>query len=353
VEPTLPGVEGPAVVEREALFMGTVLSVRVVGRDRGAALAASESAFAAVRRVDGLVNTWRQDTELATVNRAPIGKPVVLSTRLLDVLKRVAELRRATGGAFDPAVGALLDAWDLRGQGRVPGPAELQAALSWTGLDRVVLDPVRGTMTRRAPGWLDAGGFGKGAALDAALASLRRAGVARAVLDFGGQVALLGYGGTSGVVVRVASPVSRSTPVVGLRLGRGSAATTSASERRRRVGGEVVGHVLDPRTGRPVPPWGSVTVVAADALTADVLSTALFVMGPEEALDWARGHGVAVLVLESAPQGVTGRWSAGMRDRLTCVVGSVAVETPLPLCGAPHERWEEERAIPAAAHGPP
>jgi thiamine biosynthesis lipoprotein len=67
------------------------------------------------------------------------------------------------------------------------------------------------------------------------------------------------------------------------------------------VEGHQVGHVLDPRTGRPVPGWGSVTVVTDDPLVADVLSTALFVMGPEQALEWAGQYpDVGVVVVRSA-----------------------------------------------------
>lgn len=328
------GTAGSAVVEREAAVMGTVLSVRVAARNRGVALAASESAVAAVRRLEGRLSTWREDTELTRLNRSPAGHPVRMSSEILDLLTRVAELSAETGGAFDPAVGALVDAWDLRGRGRIPGSGELAAAMRSTGLGLVVLDPVEGTALRRSSGvWLDAGGFGKGAALDAALASLDAAGATRAVLDFGGQVAVLGYGAGPGIVVRVASPVSRATAVAELRIARGSVATTSSSERRRVVDGRVVGHVLDPRTGHPVPAWGSITVVAEDALTADALSTALFVLGPDAALDWARRRGVAVLALEMKPDRIKARWSHGMGERLRCVPGPAA-GTVHPHCDA-------------------
>jgi len=75
-----------------------------------------------------------------------------------------------------------------------------------------------------------------------------------------------------------------------------SVATSGASERP--------GHVLDPRTGVPVPDWGSVTIVSADALGADALSTALYVMGPVQGPEWARAHGVAALFVEARSGGL-------------------------------------------------
>lgn len=316
-------------VERWQGHMGTTLRVRVCAVDRGAALAASESAFAAVRDVDGLVSTWRA-SELGRLNGAPAGAAVALSAELGAILEAVFELSRATGGAFDPAIGSLIDVWGLRGAGRRPAAAELAAALSSTGLAGVELDVARATATRLREGvWLDAGGFGKGAALDAAAAALARSGVETAVLNFGGQVQVMG----GAVPVPVASPEARGEPAALLRVGA-AAATTSSSERLRVVDGQVAGHVLDPRTGVPVEPWGSVTVVAGDGLTADALSTGLFVLGPEEALAWAAEREAAVLVLVASDGGIQARWSEALEPRLICLADGVEASAVAPRYGA-------------------
>lgn len=318
-----------AAVEREAALMGTALTLRVLAADRGTALAASESALAAVGRVEDLLSTWRTDTELARLNVVEPGTPVVVSDSLLLWLVRARELWRATDGAFDPAVGALIDAWALRGEGRIPSDAALDSALAATGFGRIRIDTVAGTWTRlRERVWVDAGGFGKGAALDAALWALCEADASGAVLDFGGQVAVL----AGAAAVPVASPVARDAAVAVLRLASGSVATTAASERRRIVDGQVLGHVLDPRTGRPVPAWGSVTVVAPDAFTADALATALFVLGPDRALSWAAGRDVGVLVLESLENGLYARWNHAMAEWLECVDTVVETVDHAPRC---------------------
>jgi thiamine biosynthesis lipoprotein len=135
--------------------------------------------------------------------------------------------------------------------------------------------------------------------------------VEQALLDFGGQVLAIGDW-----AIPVADPRDRGRPAVTLQLRDASASTSAQSERGIEVDGQWFGHVLDPRSGRPVPPWGSVTVVHDDPLTADVLSTALFVMGPDDGLHWAETHGVAALFLIHTPAGLVVRATTGLADRV-------------------------------------
>ncbi|HJS46810.1 MAG TPA: FAD:protein FMN transferase [Gemmatimonadales bacterium] len=293
---------------REAGAMGTTLRVEIAA-PRELALEATEEALAVVERWEAILSTWRPEAELDRVNRAPAEGCVPLSPALASVLARVAEWVELTGGAFDPAIGALVDAWDLRGAGRIPSAAELGAARAASGWSRVVIES--GACLRRPGGlWIDSGAFGKGLALGAALRALGAHGL-DGMLDFGGQVAIAGRPRT----IEVADPADRRRPGATLARIAGSAATSAQSERRVVVGGVAYGHLLDPRTGRPAPDWGSVTAVAADPFVADVLSTALFILGPDAALAWAAEHPeVGVLVLERSP--ARARWSASLAGRV-------------------------------------
>jgi thiamine biosynthesis lipoprotein len=286
------GDQRPAAVwvEREAFVMGTRLRVVLAAPDRATGIAAIEAALAEVRAVEDVLSTWRADTELAALNRAPPRTWLPLSPRLHELLSQVRQWHVATGAAFDPAIGSLVDAWDLRGAGRIPRPAELAAARRAAGLQRFAFDDDRRVAMRTRDGaWIDAGAFGKGAALRRAWDRLAAGGAPNAMLDFGGQLLALGAPQGGGPwTVTVAHPARRSAAALRLRVRDRAVATTGQSERYVTVAGRRVGHVLDPRTGRPVPPWGSVTVVARDPLEADVLSTALFVMGPEAGLRWVR-----------------------------------------------------------------
>lgn len=343
--------------------MGAELVATVFAPDRSSASHALNAAFGAVRRADDLLSTWRPDAVLARVNRAPAGRALTLDPALARWLAAVWPWVGYTRGAFDPTIGALVDAWDLRGAGRVPDVTTRKRALRATGTDLFTLtctaltaenaeiaesvvgvcpknfDPrppnhvhsavlaVSAVNTVVAPAaivrddslaWIDSGAFGKGAALAAAVDSLRVAGIADAFLNFGGQIVALGRTPAGTVwTIGVAHPVHREQSVATVRLSDQSAATTAQSERFVEAAGDTLGHVLDPRTGRPVPPWGSVTVVHRDPLVADILSTALFVMGPDEGLAWLEGRDdVAALFLIRRAERLAARWNSPMDSLL-------------------------------------
>jgi len=303
------------LVQRESFLMGTRLHATVRTALPQEGFAGLEAAFVEVARLERLLSTWRHDSELARLNRAPRGAAVPVHPELLQLLQEVWSWSERTGGTFDPAIGALIDAWDLRGRGRIASRLELDGALCVSGTAHFVFDPRHGTVTRDAAGaWITAGGFGKGAALRAARQALREAGVSAALLDFGGQLYALGAGPRgSGWEVGVAHPRQRQRQVARLRVADRSVATSGASERFVTIGERRLGHILDPRTGRPVEAWGSVTVVSSDPLVADIVSTALFVMGPEAGLEWALGReDLGALFLVSEPAGLQAVWTPAM-----------------------------------------
>jgi thiamine biosynthesis lipoprotein ApbE len=132
---------------------------------------------------------------------------------------------------------------------------------------------------------------GKGWALDKAAAAMHAACATSGVLDLGGQVLAFG----EETITDAADPRDRALSVGRLRLQGASASTSGNSERGVTVNGRRIGHLFDPHTGSPAPDFGSVTVVASSGLTADVLSTAFFVLGPEKGLalsERLRGSGV-------------------------------------------------------------
>ena len=314
-------------VEREAHLMGTRLRLRVEARSRSAGLRASESALESMRRIESLLSTWRPDSELSRINRSPVGVSAPLSPRLGDVLHEVLTWSRETNGAFELASGALVDVWALRSDGRAPSDEEVKDALAATGSPPFTLSADGTAATRHhRSAWVDAGGFGKGLALRTARGVLREVGIENAILDFGGQIVTLGRDrrklrqaagkdSERGWRISVACPDDRFRAATTLRVGAGSISTSGGSQRFVVQDGEVLSHVVDPRTGRPVPPWGSVTVVADDPLVADVVSTALFVMGPVEGMEWARDRSdVGVLFLPN--DGAPARWNAALEPLL-------------------------------------
>ena len=266
---------------RHLAVMGTAFALTVSAPTRERALAASEAAVRAVEAAESLLSTWRDDTPLARLNGAAPGERVPVTPKLFALLKSVFRWEERTGGVFEPAVAPLVNAWGLRTGGRIPNAEELLRARTAADARLFTFEETSLSVSRRdALAGIDEGAWGKGWALDEAGAELRAAGVTSFVLDLGGQVLVSG----DETPVAVAHPRDRARTSATIRLRDASASTSGNSERGFVVNGRRVGHLLDPRTGEPAPDFGSVTVVAPDGLTADVLSTAFFVLGPDEGL---------------------------------------------------------------------
>lgn len=240
-----------AAAERARYLMGTVCEIAVPAGHE----AEIENAFAEAKRIEAMLSTWTEESELARVNRGEAKAGAELRA-LLDTTLQWAE---KTGRAFDPRIGHLV------------------------GRTNIV-------------GAFEEGAFGKGYAIDRMLEGIT---AKTATIDFGGQLAVRGT-----LRVQIADPARRDTPVVALTIENASLSTSADSEKP--------GHILDPRSGKAVPARGSASVIADDALDADILSTALYVMGEDEGLRWADANGVAAIFI--TPQ-QTIRLSAAARQR--------------------------------------
>ena len=233
--------------------------------------------------------------------------------------------RERTGAAFEPTVLPLLRVWDLHGSGRVPTHAERESALEALAPNGLTLDAGGHSVRHHELAGWESGAFGKGAALDAAMASLRADGICRAVLDFGGQLSCIGIDATPRTAV--AHPRDRDHTVVEFAPAEGSLATSGNSERGIVIEGRHYGHLLDPRSGQVADDFGSVTVFAPSALDADCLSTALYVLGPDRALEWVREYPrIDVLVLQFDGEQLRARLSPGLDQRLLQTAPEVRLE---------------------------
>src|SRR5947208_4672742 len=191
---------------RARFLMGTRLSIEA---DGPAPSEAFEAAFGEVARLEGILSNWTRTSEVSRLNGGAARAPVRCSTDLFGAVEAALLWAEETQGAFDPTVEPLVRALGLRGDdGRLPGTEEGAggrvaaeaaagggdpAAAPPIGWRHVHLDRPSRTVRYDLPGvGLDFGGIGKGIALDAAARVLRRHGVRRALLDFGGQILAFG-----------------------------------------------------------------------------------------------------------------------------------------------------------------
>ena len=266
-----------------------------------------EHVFAALDLVEALesqMTVYRDDSEVVRLNRRAAGEPVPVEARLFELLQRIATISRATGGALDITSGPLSEAWGFsRREGRVPSDADIAAARERVGIEFVVFDDARRTIAFRRPGVeVNLNSCGKGYALDRMAELLAEHGVDDYLLH-GGKSSVLARGNQpgrdgDGWTIGVRHPL-RPDERLGEFCLRDQALATSGSGTQffiRR--GKRYGHILDPRTGRPAERLYSATVVAPTAAEADALSTAFYVMGPDETSEYCTPHsGIGALLV--------------------------------------------------------
>jgi thiamine biosynthesis lipoprotein len=195
----------------------------------------------------------------------------------------------ASGGAFNPAVGPLVEAWGFFRGGAAhdfpPSETAIAEALALCDFAQVELHGNGATRLNREGMRLDFGAIAKGYAVDVAFERLLAAGHSNLIVNLGGNMRCEGErpgGGLWRVAVRDPRGGLDGEAMGMLRLGGGLAVATSGDyEQFFELDGRRYSHIMDPRTGRPVAGMAQVTVVARTAAEADALSTACFVLGAE------------------------------------------------------------------------
>jgi len=260
-------------------------------------LAAASDALDLVHVLEQQLTSYRGDSELMRVNRALTAEPTRIDPDLFALLKRAAEISRLTGGAFDPASGAVIRLWrDCRRSGRVPASDEVRTALASSGISHVHFDVAGQSIAFDASAldsrlatrdFFNLGAIGKGYAVDRAGELLLERGVENWLVH-GGKSSVRARGrhaGHDGWPIGLQNPLLPDRPLLTLLLKDAALGTSGTAVQWFRHEGKRYGHILDPRTGWPAEGMLSASVIAPDAALADALSTAFFVLGVENALE--------------------------------------------------------------------
>ena len=302
--------------------MGTRWSASV---DCDAALdldALRQNLAAAVQQVDAQMSPWKPESDLVRLNRAPVDAWVDLPLEMLEVLTCAMDIHRLSAGAFDPCVGALVDAWGFGAVRDAPDAAAIHTARQaapCTVPEGLEIDRAAGRVRKRAPLQLDLCGIAKGYAVDRMAAVLQQYGVRHALAALDGELRAVGSQ-ASGAPWAVAL----ESPEVGRRAVRGvieledmAVATSGDYRHYLNVGDARLAHTMDARRAAPVNnAVASVTVLGRTCMEADAWATALLVAGPGEGLGLAQRRGLEVLFLLRRPEGLVemglGRFGASI-----------------------------------------
>jgi thiamine biosynthesis lipoprotein len=279
---------GSSALERHEYryVMGTSVQVRTFGGDEATSKAAIDEAFASFAEIDRLMSNYRDDSELALVNRRAPSESIPITDATFSVLDAARRVSSASDGAFDVTVGPLVRLWGFHDKKpHLPTAAELAAVRPLVDYRNVVLDPQRKTVHFVRPGVeLDLGGIAKGFAVEVAAGVLRKKGL-DGFIDAGGNQYLLGTPiGKKTWTVGIKNP-DRPDRVLGIVETGETSVSTSADDANFLVAeGRKYGHILDPRTLEPSNAALSATILSRDGTLADALSKAAFILGPEKGL---------------------------------------------------------------------
>jgi len=237
--------------------MGTFLTVETFGADSKKVERGRDAIFGEIQRLDELLSIYRPESEISRINQAAGLRAIRVSPQTFDVIERACRYARLSGGAFDPTAQRL-------------GPVGRH-------YEAVRLNPIEQSVALPASMRLDLGGIGKGFALDSALARARDIpALEKIIIDFGGQLLFWTPSGAFDPVrVSIENPNDRDAILSTIEIAsNGSLSTSSNAEHAE--------HLLDPRTGKPAEGVISASAWAPTATEAEVLSTALFILGPAE-----------------------------------------------------------------------
>ncbi|MFA6216079.1 MAG: FAD:protein FMN transferase [Candidatus Omnitrophota bacterium] len=289
----LPGCRSHELYRDRRVMMGTFVEV-VSPEKRAPAIVFDE-----IKKIENLLSKYKKGSDIFELNQRGQWRVSLQTLYLLDKARFFWE---KSAGAFDITIGPLMDVWGFTDKNyRVPGKEEIEKVLSCVGFEKIIFNLHDTVVKFKLSGMkLDAGAIAKGYAVDCAVQALKDAGIKNCLINAGGQIYCLGdkFGEPWHVAVR--DPRHQSF-VAEMALKNKAVSTSGDYEQYFTNNNLRYAHIMDPKTGYPADSKViSVTVIADDGLTADALSTAIFVLGRQKGEALAKEFpGVTIKVIEA------------------------------------------------------
>ena len=270
---------------QELYAMDTVMTLTAYGPQAKKAL---NDAADEIERLDALWSISSSDGDIARLNT---DKQATLSDDTIALLKRAQEISASTGGLFACTIEPVMEAWGFtNGNYTVPDDATLQSLLAHVDDTQIAIDG--NTVTIPADVKVDLGGIAKGFTSDRVMELFSADGVTSGIISLGGNVQTLGTKPDGSLWrVGIQDPDDSSGIIATIEVADKAVITSGGYQRYFEQDGTTYHHIIDPRTGMPADSGlTSVTIVSDDGTLADGLSTSLFIIGKEAALDYWRAH---------------------------------------------------------------
>ena len=273
---------------RNLFAMDTYMTLTAYGEYAKDALDAAEEE---IRRLDELLSTGNENSEIYKLNQAG---SAVLSEDSAYLMTRSLEVNEMTGGAFNPLIYPLMEAWGFTDKNyQVPDTDTIRNLLPLLDLSLVTFDRETGDLRFEKEGMkIDFGGIAKGYASSRVIGIFEDCGVEHAVISLGGNVQVLGVKPNGNLwKIAIVDPYDESAYIGILQTADNAVVTSGGYERNFEQDGIVYHHILDPESGCPADHGlVSVSVITDDGTLADGLSTSIFIMGLEASIDLWRQY---------------------------------------------------------------
>jgi thiamine biosynthesis lipoprotein len=291
-----PGVSADShkLITETRPLLHTFVEIKAYGKKARDAI---EEAFSEMERVNVLLNNYDPDSEVSEINRHAGRNPVQVSPETMEALQLAVKYGDISGGAFDITIGPLLKLWGfaqdnpgLKGKGP-DGDAVRKAKflVDYHALELTMVKKgnrtLRTAQLKKSGMWIDVGAFTKGYVADRAVAVLKRRGIKNALISAGGTICAIGTKQDSSPwKVGIRHPRKEDSFLTIISLTDRTVSTSGDYEKFYKKNDRRRTHIIDPRTGMPVEKVQAVTVIARKGFESDALSTALFILGPDEGI---------------------------------------------------------------------
>src|SRR3990172_9286219 len=266
-------------------LMGTLVTVTAEGSRRDVLEQGANAAYREMSRLSDMMNHYNPDSVVSAINRQAGVRPVTVPRELMEVLAMARRVSERSEGAFDITVGSL-KVWRFNPEKPgIPTPDEIRRALPLVNFRHVILNEKNRTVLLQQPGMrMDLGGIAKLYILDAGMQALKQRGIKHAMVNGGGDVAVMGKHRGRPWRIGIRHPRRDDALLGAVELTRGWVVTSGDYERYFFRDGKRYHHILDPRTGYPTEGPQQVTLVADDIVQVNGYSLAIMVRWQ----DWGR-----------------------------------------------------------------
>lgn len=283
--------------------MGNAFEITVVAADRAWADAKTALAIEEIRRIEKLLTTFSDDSQVNHINRMAGIAPVVVDREVYDLIKRSIRISSLTDGAFDISYGSVdKSLWNFdTHMTSLPDAATAKAMVRLINYRNIILDEERCSVMLKEPGMrIGFGGIGKGYAAEMAKALLKREGVESGIVNASGDLTTWGYQPDgSPWTIGIANPNHAQQPFSYMNITDMAVATSGSYEKYAVINGKKYSHTIDPKTGLPVSGIKSVTIISPNAEICDAMATPVTIMGVRAGLHLINQvHNLACIIID-------------------------------------------------------